>query len=98
MPLPSPPSPLILFELLHHANLIIDDHRHSRRIGLLRRCELWLEASIDLHVHMYLCSSPEIRALYDAVIEAERCIIDIEATNLRSSPVAYDRATSPIGH
>ena len=85
MPLPPPPSPLILFELLHHARMIIDDDRYGQRTGLLRRCELWLEASTDLHAHLYISPSEGLNALYQAVIDAERCILEIERTNLTGS-------------
>jgi len=82
MPLPPPPSPLILLEHLHHACMIIKDHRYGQRKGLLRRCELWLDATTDLHVHLYISPSESLKELYQAVIDAERCILDIEHANL----------------
>lgn len=85
MPLPPPPSPLILFELLHHARNILVDYQAGRRIGLLHRCELWLEAATDLHAHLYICPTESLRSLYMAVIDTEKRVLTIEHALLRRS-------------
>jgi hypothetical protein len=86
MPLPPPPSPLILFEILHHARNILVDYDAGRRIGLLRRCELLLEATTDLHAHLYLCPTEGLRSLYAAVMDAEQRVLAIEHVLLRRCP------------
>jgi hypothetical protein len=73
---------LILFEILHHARDILLDHHAGRRKGLLRRCELWLDAVIDLHAHLYISPSENLAALYAAVIDAEKRVLAIETNYL----------------